>query len=43
MGDYNDSFFSNILFENIDNNIPLPVDVLTHVKNIANPNKKKQT
>ena len=32
MNDHNDSSFSNILLENIDNNIPLSVDVLTPCK-----------
>ena len=40
MDDHNDSFFSNIPLENIDNNIPLSTDVLTPCKKIPNPNKK---
>ena len=42
MNDHNDSSFSNILLENIDNNIPLSVDVLTPCKKKnQNPNKKQ--
>ena len=43
MDDHSDSFFSNIVLENIDNNIPLSIDVLTPYKKIPNPNKKNQT
>ena len=39
MGDHKDSFFSNILLENIDDNNPLSVDVLTPCKKVPNPNK----
>ena len=41
MGDHNDSFFSNILLENINNNIPLSADVLTPCKKLSKPNKKQ--
>ena len=40
MDDRNTSFFSNILLENIDKNIPLSIDVLKPCKKIPNPNKK---
>ena len=39
MSDHKDSFFSNTLLENIDNNNPLSVDVLTPCKKVPNPNK----
>ena len=41
MDAHNDSFFSNTLLENIDNNIPLSTDILTPYKNIPHPNKKQ--
>ena len=40
MDAHNDSFFSNTLLENIDNNIPLSTDILTPYKNIPHPNTK---
>ena len=39
IGDHNDFFFSNILLENIDINIPL--SVLTPCIKLPNPNKKQ--
>ena len=41
MNDHNDSSFSNILLENIDNNIPLSVDVLTPCKKKKSKPKQK--
>ena len=43
MDDHNDLFFSNILLENINNNIPLSIDVLIPCKKIPNPNKKTES
>ena len=43
MDDHNDSFFSNILLENIDNIIPSSIHVLTPCKKSQTQTKKRDS